>query len=85
MSLMEILKQGGLSLEALCGGSCLCATCHIYVEPTWLDKLLTAAESETCTLQDEADDIQLNSRLSCQIQWHAGLDGIELTIAPEVQ
>lgn len=83
-SLMEILKQGGLSLEALCGGSCLCATCHIYVDEDWLDKLLSASESEICTLQDEAEDIQPNSRLSCQIQWHDGLDGIHLTIAPEI-
>lgn len=83
-SLMEILRQGGLSLEALCGGSCLCATCHVYVEPVWLDKLLSASESEIFTLQDEAENIQPNSRLSCQIQWHEGLDGIQLAIAPEM-
>ncbi len=83
-SLMEILRQGGLSLEALCGGSCLCATCHVYVDPGWLDKLLSPSESETFTLQDEAEEIQPNSRLSCQIQWHEGLDGIQLSIAPEI-
>lgn len=83
-SLMEILRQGGLSLEALCGGSCLCATCHVFVEATWLDKLLPATEAEVFTLQDEAEDIQPNSRLSCQIQWHQGLDGIQLSIAPEI-
>ena len=83
-SLMEILKQGGLSLEARCGGSCLCATCHVYIDPAWLDKLLPPTEYETDTLQYEGEEIQPNSRLTCQIQWHAGLDGIRLTVAPEI-
>lgn len=82
-SLMEILKQGGLSLEALCGGSCMCATCHVYIAPPWLELLLPATEAETATLAEEAEEIQSNSRLSCQIQWHAGLDGLRLTVAPE--
>ena len=82
-SLMEILKQGGLSLEALCGGSCMCATCHVYIDPAWLDMLLPPTEAETGTLQEEAEEIQANSRLSCQIQWHEGLDGIRLKVAPE--
>lgn len=82
-SLMEILKQGGLSVEALCGGNCLCATCHVYVDPAWLDKLLPPAENETDTLENESEEIQPNSRLTCQIQWQEGLDGIRLTVAPE--
>ena len=83
-SLMEILKHGGLSLEAMCGGSCLCSTCHVYIDPAWLDKLFPPSESETDTLQFEGEEIQANSRLSCQIQWHEGLDGIRLTVAPEI-
>jgi 2Fe-2S ferredoxin len=83
-SLMEMLKQGGLSLEALCGGSCLCATCHVYVDPPWLDKLLPPTEQESDTLEYEAEEVQSNSRLACQIQWHHGLAGIRLTVAPEI-
>jgi len=83
-SLKDILKQGGLSLEALCGGSCLCATCHVYIDSAWLDKLLPPTELETGTLEDEGEQVQSNSRLSCQIQWHDGLDGIRLTVAPEI-
>jgi len=83
-SLMEILKQGGLSLEALCGGSCLCATCHVYVDPAWLDKLPPPTEYETGTLENEGEGIQPNSRLTCQIQWQEDLDGIRLTVAPEI-
>ena len=82
-SLMEILKQGGLSLEALCGGSCLCATCHVYIDQAWLEKLLKPTENETSTLEYEGEGNQPNSRLSCQIQWHEDLDGIRLTVAPE--
>ncbi len=83
-SLMEILKQGGLSLEAMCGGSCLCATCHVYIDPAWVDQLPPPTESETDILQYEGEEIKPNSRLTCQIQWHAGLDGIRLTVAPEI-
>jgi len=83
-SLKDILKQGGLALEALCGGSCLCATCHVYIEPDWLDKLLPPTENEIATLHEEGEAIRDNSRLSCQIQWHPGLDGLRLRVAPEV-
>jgi 2Fe-2S ferredoxin len=83
-SLMEILKQGGLSLEALCGGSCVCSTCHVYVDPDWLDKLSPPIENETDTLEYEGEGIKPNSRLSCQIQWHEDLDGIRLVVAPEI-
>lgn len=83
-SFMEILKYGGLSVEALCSGCCQCATCHVYVDESWLDKLPPASEMETLLLEDEAEEImQPNSRLSCQIKWDEALDGIRLTVAPE--
>jgi 2Fe-2S ferredoxin len=83
-SLMEILRYAGLSVEALCSGCCQCATCHIYVEEAWLDKLNPPTEIETILLEDEAEDmVRANSRLSCQIQWNETLDGIKLTVAPE--
>lgn len=82
-SFMEILKQAGLSIQALCGGSCQCATCHILIDELWLDKLSAPNEFETTTLESEVEEIQSNSRLSCQIQWHESLDGIRVTVAPE--
>jgi len=83
-SFMEMLCYAGLSIEALCSGSCQCATCHIYVDETWLDKLKPASENETLLLEDEAEDnVQPNSRLACQIQWDEALDGIRLRVAPE--
>lgn len=85
-SFMELLKYGGLSVEALCSGSCQCSTCHIYVDHDWLDKLPPPSEMETVTLEgeQEAEHIKDNSRLSCQIQWQEELDGIRVTVAPEL-
>jgi len=83
-SLMEILRYGGMSIEALCSGCCQCATCHVYVGGAWLDKLPPQSEDEILLLEDEAEDnVRETSRLSCQIQWDEALDGIELTVAPE--
>jgi len=84
-SFMEIMKMAGLSLEALCSGCCQCATCHIYVDPEWLDKLPEPTEMETVTLEGEAEEenIKPNSRLGCQIQWDEAYDGIRVRVAPE--
>jgi len=82
-SLMEILKQAGLSIEALCSGSCQCATCHVFIEEPWLSKLGSPTDFEIATLEGEGSELQANSRLSCQIKWQDDLDGIVLTVAPE--
>ncbi len=82
-SLMEILKQAGLSIEALCGGSCQCATCHVFIDEPWLDMLKPQTDFEIATLEGEGSELQANSRLACQIKWQDELDGIVLTVAPE--
>ncbi len=84
-SFMEILKTAGLSVEALCSGSCQCATCHIYVDEDWVSQLPPAHEMETITLESEAEeeDIKSNSRLGCQLQWEEKYDGIKVVVAPE--
>jgi len=82
-TLMEILRQEGLSIEALCSGSCQCATCHVFVEEPWLGLLMPQTDFELATLEGEGSDIQPGSRLSCQIKWRDELDGIVLTVAPE--
>ena len=82
-SFMEILSYAGLSIEALCSGSCQCATCHVYIEHEWLDKLKPASENEIILLENEAEhNLRSNSRLSCQLQWQEKLDGIKIEIAP---
>ena len=55
-SLMEILKQAGLSIEALCSGSCQCATCHVFIEEPWLSKLGPQTDFEIATLESQSPD-----------------------------
>ena len=58
-----------------CGGNCSCATCHGYVDPTWLAKLNPPSENEVVML-DGTMHQEANSRLTCQIKMTAELDGI---------
>jgi 2Fe-2S ferredoxin len=81
-SVMEILRDAGLPVSAECGGACACATCHIYVDQEWLDKLSPRSDAETDML-DMALAVEPNSRLSCQIVCSDELDGIKVTVAPE--
>ena len=81
-SVMEIIRENDLPIEAACGGCCACATCHVYVDKAWLSKL-TPAEDEEDSMLDEAYQVQENSRLSCQITFSEELDGLKVTLAPE--
>jgi 2Fe-2S ferredoxin len=58
-----------------CGGSCLCATCHVYVDAAWLDKVGFKTETEELLLEEVCDP-RPNSRLSCQISVTEDLDGL---------
>ena len=82
-TLMEILRQASLSVEALCGGSCQCATCHVVIDAPWLARLPPQTDFELAILEGEGSDLLPGSRLSCQIRWHDELDGITLTVAEE--
>ncbi|WEK40006.1 MAG: 2Fe-2S iron-sulfur cluster-binding protein [Candidatus Brevundimonas colombiensis] len=82
-SVMEILRDAGFDeLVAMCGGSCSCATCHVYVLESDLGRLspIQAAEND---LLDSSEYRQANSRLSCQLRFVDDLDGLSVTIAPE--
>jgi len=83
LSVMEIIRDGGIDeLLALCGGCCSCATCHIHVDPAFVDKLPAMSEDEN-DLLDSSDHRNESSRLSCQITFSNALDGLRVTIAPE--
>jgi ferredoxin, 2Fe-2S len=58
-----------------CGGACSCATCHVYVDSAWLDKVGDKNETEAALLEEVMDG-QPNSRLSCQIKVSDELDGL---------
>lgn len=66
-----------------CGGCCSCATCHGYVDPTWLDKLAPIKPDEAMMLEG-ALNVETNSRLTCQIALTPELDGIVIRL-PESQ
>ena len=62
-------------IEAECGGACACATCHVYVDPAWVDATGKPEPMEEDML-DFAFEVQPNSRLSCQIKVKPQLDGL---------
>jgi ferredoxin, 2Fe-2S len=76
---MEIIREHGLPIKAECGGACACATCHVYVDEAWLDKIAPCREEEDYML-DSVFDRQKNSRLSCQLIMSETLDGLRLTL-----
>ena len=82
-SVMEGALRGGVrGIKAECGGGCLCATCHVYVAPEWLDKAGAKSPLEDAMLA-LAVHPRPNSRLSCQIKVSAQLDGLLVQIPEE--
>ena len=81
-TIMEIIRDSGLDIEAACGGCCACATCHVYITNSKIDELNPIDEDEESML-DQAFNVKNNSRLSCQIEYRDNLEDIELTLAPE--
>lgn len=80
-TLMEIIREGGIPILGQCGGSCACATCHIYVDPAWKSKIPEPSEEEIGML-DGAFEVNENSRLACQIFFNKDLDGMRIALAP---
>jgi 2Fe-2S ferredoxin len=79
---MEVIRDANLPLAAECGGACACATCHVYVDEAWLDKL-PPQEKQEVEMLDFGVAVEANSRLSCQIIVAPELDGLQVTLAPE--
>jgi 2Fe-2S ferredoxin len=64
-------------IDADCGGECACATCHVYVDPAWLDKTgLPEPGSQEASMLSFAAVAEPNSRLSCQIKMTDALAGL---------
>ncbi len=81
-SVMEVIRDAGLPVEAICGGQCVCTTCHVYVDSKWNDKLADMQDMERVLVEDSGS-YQENSRLSCQIDYSKLLDGLKVKLAPE--
>ncbi len=78
---MEVIRDWGIGIKAECGGACACATCHVYVDADWLDRLVPMSEEEEERL-DDAMAVKSTSRLSCQILMSDDLDGLRVRLAP---
>jgi 2Fe-2S ferredoxin len=82
-SLMQGAVNNGISgIVAECGGSAMCATCHVYVDPDWVARLppINAVEDEM--LDSVASERTDNSRLSCQLNATPELEGLVVTLPP---
>ena len=84
LTVMEGAVQNDIpGIDADCGGSMSCATCHVYVKEDWYDKLPKKEMGEDDML-DQAYEPKSNSRLSCQIMVSDDLDGLSVYM-PEKQ
>ena len=79
---MEIIAGSGLPMKGVCGGSCACGTCHVYILDDWSGRLVPAAREELDML-DFLPTTRPNSRLACQLRFARPLAGLRLQIAPE--
>lgn len=83
MNLMEVVRSYELAPEGtfgICGGMAMCASCQCYVVS---DTMLPAMQDDEEAMLSEAFYVKKNSRLSCQIQITADLEGLEVKLAPE--
>jgi ferredoxin len=78
-NLLRVGQAAGLPLEGTCEGQMACSTCHVIVAAEWFDRLPPAAEEEEDML-DFAAGARRTSRLSCQIELAAGMDGLTVSI-----
>ena len=82
-TLMQVLYEEDIGVEAICGGCSSCATCHVFIEPEWMSKLPERDQAELMLLQYAEYYDPERSRLSCALQLGPELEGMPLTIAPE--
>jgi len=84
-SVMQAALAGNVDgIVAECGGSMMCATCHVYVADDWSEKVGPASDDERGMLDFAASEVKPSSRLSCQIAVTSDLDGLTVHL-PENQ
>ena len=84
--LMDVLRDAGTGIDGTCGGMMSCGTCHVYVDPSWADKLPPVSDDERMMLDAIAElvEVRPTSRLSCQIPVSDAIEGLRVEIAPPV-
>jgi 2Fe-2S ferredoxin len=80
---METLREFAFGVPAICGGLCSCATCHVYIDSSWMARLPAKSPSEQDMLTDLSHYHPPASRLSCQLVFTPTLHGLKLTIPPD--
>lgn len=80
--LLRVGQAAGLPLEGTCEGQMACSTCHVIVAPEWFDRLPPAVEEEEDML-DFAAGVRRTSRLACQIELTAAMDGLTVSVPAE--
>ena len=84
LTVMEgAVKNNVRGIDADCGGACACAPCHVFVDQAWVGKIGEKSAMEESML-DFAENVEPNSRLSCQVKVTAELDGLIVRL-PESQ
>jgi len=84
-SVMEAAIENDIDgIVAECGGSMMCATCHVYVDAEFAGDVPPKSDMEDAMLEDAASDLTENSRLSCQLPLSDALDGL-IVYLPERQ
>jgi 2Fe-2S ferredoxin len=78
------IENGVAGIAADCGGDCACATCHVYVDPAFNERLPSKSDAESEMLEFVAAERRPNSRLSCQLRMTPEISGIVLAV-PESQ
>lgn len=80
VSVMTVARRHAVSgIQAICGGACVCATCHVHVDPAWM-AAAGPAIGEEAEMLDFAADRRPGSRLSCQLRMVPTLDGLILRV-----
>ncbi len=83
-AMLAATRHGLDGIVAECGGNAMCATCHVYVDDAWINRLGAVGDEEDALLDGTASERQARSRLSCQIKITPELDGLVLRL-PERQ
>jgi len=83
LSIMENIRQLPRSVEAICGGLCSCATCHVLLDDEAMRRVPPRRYEERVMLETSRAFDPQRSRLSCQIKVTAELEGLRLTVAPD--
>ena len=85
LTVMEGARDNNIpGIEADCGGACACSTCHVYIDPAWVEKVPVKDDMEEDMLDFAFEPDSTRSRLTCQIKVTDALDGLIVQM-PEKQ